>query len=88
MKQAARVGDTTSHGGVIIGPGNPTVLIEGSPAATLGDQHNCPLGATGQHSAVGPFITVLIGGKPALRQGDSSSCGAVLIGGSGTVLIG
>lgn len=28
-KPAARVGDTTSHGGVITGPGCPTVLIGG-----------------------------------------------------------
>ena len=35
---AARAGDLTSHGGVIVGPGVPTVFIAGQPAAVMGDQ--------------------------------------------------
>ena len=34
---AARVGDTTATGDTITGPGVPTVLIGGMPAAVLGD---------------------------------------------------
>ena len=43
MPAAARVGDTiaTGHGcdtvSTIAGPGNPRVMIEGQPAATVGD---------------------------------------------------
>ncbi|AXH95496.1 hypothetical protein DV701_04545 [Ornithinimicrobium avium] len=34
MPSAARVGDPTSHGGVVVGPGVPTVLVGGLPAAS------------------------------------------------------
>ena len=40
---AARMGDATSHPGLISGSGNPTVLIEGRPAAALGDLHTCAM---------------------------------------------
>ncbi|MEZ4634887.1 MAG: PAAR domain-containing protein [Caldilineaceae bacterium] len=39
---AARLGDSTAHGGVIV-VGFPTVLIAGQPAACAGDMHTCPL---------------------------------------------
>ncbi|UCD95710.1 MAG: PAAR domain-containing protein, partial [Candidatus Zixiibacteriota bacterium] len=41
-KPAARVGDQTAHGGVITGPGAPTVLIGKLPASVMGDMHVCP----------------------------------------------
>lgn len=92
MSQAARVGDPTSHGGQVSTSGNHIVLIEGLPAATLGDVHSCPLPITDQHLSTGHFIsgsaTVLINGKPALRVGDQASCGAVIIQGANSVLIG
>ena len=37
MPSAARVSDLSVHGGTIVGPGVPTVLIGGMPAAVLGD---------------------------------------------------
>ncbi|MCA1760070.1 MAG: PAAR domain-containing protein, partial [Bacteroidales bacterium] len=43
MPPAARVTDTTTHGGVIVGPGEPTILIGGMPAAVMGDNHVCAL---------------------------------------------
>lgn len=92
MAAAARIGDPTSHGGHILPPGSHTVLIEGLPAATLGDNHICNLPPGPAHPATGPFVsgspTVLIHGKPALRVGDQSTCGAVIIRGASTVLIG
>ena len=42
MPPAARVGDITAHGGTIVGPGAPNVLIGGQPAALVGDMHACP----------------------------------------------
>ncbi len=55
---AARVGDPTAHGGVIAGPGAPTVLIGGMPAARQGDMATC----TGPpDSIVMGCPTVLIG---------------------------
>lgn len=90
---AARQGDLTSHGGVILG-GAPTVLIGGLPAARMGDYATCPLVSPYPH--VGGTIsmgdpTVLIGGMPAARVGDPVNEGAAasqIVIGSATVLIG
>ena len=76
-KPAARMGDSTAHGGVIV-LGCPTVLIGGMPAARLGDLHVCPM-ITGLVPHVGGPITlgsatVLIGGMPAARVGDMATC--------------
>jgi uncharacterized Zn-binding protein involved in type VI secretion len=72
-------------GGPIMGPGCPTVLIGGMPAAVMGDICTCVgppdsiiLGSTG----------VLIGGKPAARMGDMTAHGGNIVLGCFTVLIG
>ncbi|MDW7693774.1 PAAR domain-containing protein [Flammeovirgaceae bacterium SG7u.111] len=72
-------------GGPITGPGVPTVLIGGMPAAVLGDMAVC----------VGPpdtivmgSGTVMIGGKPAARMGDSTAHGGSIVLGCPTVMIG
>ena len=92
MPGAARVGDTTNHGGTVIGPGTPTVLIGKKPAAVAGDNHVCAIPANTPHVQSSPFpmgsTTVLIGGKPALRAGDVCICGASVAVGEPTVLIG
>lgn len=89
MPAAARLGDQTTHGGVVMSPSPPKVLIGGKPAALAGDTHLCPVP---QPHPPSPFAkgsaTVLIGGRPALRAGDVAGCGAVLVGGATTVLIG
>ncbi len=97
-KPAARLGDMHTcpmvtpgvppipHvGGPITGPGCPTVLIGGLPAAVMGDMCVCVgppdtivLGSTG----------VLIGGKPAARMGDQCAHGGAIVVGLPTVLIG
>jgi len=72
-------------GGPVTGPGVPTVLIGGLPAAVMGDLCTC----------VGPpdtiilgSTTVLIGGKPAARLGDTTAHGGSIVVGTPTVLIG
>ena len=72
-------------GGPISGPGAPTVLIGGLPAARVGDLAVC----VGPPDAivVGCF-TVLIGGQPAARMGDATAHGGVITLGCPTVLIG
>lgn len=97
-KPAARIGDMhvcpmvtpglppIPHvGGPIIGPGCPTVLIGGMPAAVMGDMCTCVgppdvivLGSAG----------VMIGGKPAARMGDQCAHGGAIVLGLPTVLIG
>ena len=96
-KPAARMGDMTAHGGVIVGPGVPTVLIGGMPAAVLGNMHTCPM-VTGVVPHVGgPIlppcsVTVLIGNMPAARVGDMATCvgppDTIIPPGCPTVLIG
>lgn len=97
-KPAARIGDMhvcpmvtpgtppVPHvGGPVVGPGCPTVLIGGMPAAVMGDMCTC----------VGPpdsimlgSIGVMIGGKPAARMGDMCAHGGMIAAGCPTVLIG
>jgi uncharacterized Zn-binding protein involved in type VI secretion len=95
---AARLGDTTAHGGTI-GPVTTgvaaQVFIGGKPAACLGDPHVCPM-FSGPKPHTGGTITkgsstVLIGGKPAARISDLTVCtsepGQIALG-EMTVLIG
>ncbi|MBU0638228.1 MAG: PAAR domain-containing protein [Planctomycetes bacterium] len=78
MPPAARVTDSTAHGGVItVGCG--TVMIGNMLAARLGDMHTCPM-VTGVVPHVGgPILppcstSVVIGGMPAARVGDQATC--------------
>jgi uncharacterized Zn-binding protein involved in type VI secretion len=83
-------------GAVITGPGCPTVLIGGKPAARAGDLIACampgpPPAGPGPHPPnpiLGGCPTVLIGGMPAARLGDLSTCGAPIVMGAPNVLIG
>ena len=72
-------------GGPIIGPGEPTVLIGGMPAAVLGDETECtgPPDTLSKGSA-----TVMIGGKPAVRMGDPTAHGGSIASGEPTVQVG
>ena len=72
-------------GGPVLGPGAPTVLIGGLPAARVSDSAMC----------VGPpdviiagSATVLISGLPAARVGDATSHGGSIVTGLATVMIG
>jgi uncharacterized Zn-binding protein involved in type VI secretion len=72
-------------GGPITGPGAPTVLIGGMPAAVVGDLCVC----VGPPDAIAMgSTTVLIGGKPAARMGDPTAHGGSIVMGCPTVLIG
>ncbi len=94
---AARMGDTTSHGGVIV-KGLPTVLIGKLPAARMGDMHVCPMVTPGTPPVPhvgGPILLgskgVFIGGVPAARVGDTAFCTGppdAIAMGCTTVLIG
>jgi len=92
MPFAARVGDVSTHGGTIVGPGVATVLIAGMPAAVVGDLHVCVLPPSGHQPTASPFPsgspTVLVGGLPAVRTTDTCVCGAMAAVGAPTVLIG
>ncbi len=96
-KPAARIGDTTSHGGAIVA-GAPTVLIGGKLAARANDMHTCPMmnpGVPPPPHVGGPVLlgspTVLICGQMAARMGDMTQCSGPpdsIVVGCPTVLIG
>jgi uncharacterized Zn-binding protein involved in type VI secretion len=92
MAYAARVGDTTTHGGTIVGPGAATVLIGNMPACVAGDMHICSLPPNSHQPTSSPFLagsaTVLIGNMPAVRTTDTCICGAAAAVGEPTVEIG
>jgi len=93
---AARLGDITAHGGVIV-MGSEDVIIGGLPAARLGDMHTCPMVEPGPVPHVGgPILppastTVLINFRPAARVADKCTCFGppnTIVIGEFTVLIG
>lgn len=85
-KPAARLGDAVACpkcGATALVQGSSDVSFDGLPAATLG--HACGCGAA-LSAAVIP--NVLINGRPAAVLGSLTSHGGVLIGCSGSVIIG
>jgi uncharacterized Zn-binding protein involved in type VI secretion len=72
-------------GGPIVGPGAPTVMIQGLPAAVVGDTAVCvgPPDSIAKGSA-----TVMLGGMPAARMGDTTAHGGSIVLGCPTVMIG
>lgn len=83
----AKVGVSLIGPAPIVGPGVPTVLVEGVPCSVLGD-----LGTPhGEPPHSNPVIlsgnpTVLVGGKPIARQSTSiASCGHPVTLGAVTV---
>lgn len=78
-------GDIPHVGGPLVGPGAPTVLIGGLPAARIGDQCVCvgPL-----DTIVTGAPTVLIEGMPAAYMGSETAHGGTIIIGNPTVIIG
>lgn len=94
MPLAARISDvTTGHNGFppqTILTGKQKVIIQGSPAATLGDSvstHCNPSGCHDSAIAVGSS-KVIIQGSPAARLGDSIGCGGAIATGATKVVIG
>lgn len=96
MKPAVRSGDMhlcpaqtpplpVPHIGGPVLPAPATVLIGGSPAATLGQMCLC----TGvPDSIITGSMTVLINNKSAARLGDSTAHGGIIVSGMPSVLIG
>jgi uncharacterized Zn-binding protein involved in type VI secretion len=72
-------------GGPIVGPGAPTVLIGGLPAAKLGDLAVC---VGPPDSIIKGSATVMFMGLPAARLGDSTAHGGAIAIGFPTVMIG
>lgn len=98
MPGAARVTDTGSGHDCFpdsaVTAGSPDTLINGLPAARVGDPlapHCCTCSSGhGLHprAIAAGSSTVFINGKPAARIGDAVSCGGSVSTGSGNVIIG
>jgi uncharacterized Zn-binding protein involved in type VI secretion len=92
MPPAARIGDQTTHGGVLAPPPLVTgVWIEGLPAAVVGTQHVCPIPPP--HLTATPITkgstSVFIGGFAAARAlVDPTGCLATVVGGAARTEIG
>lgn len=72
-------------GGPILGPGAPTVLIGGLPAAKVGDLALC-IGPP--DAIIKGSQTVKVMGLPAARMGDKTAHGGTILTGFPMVLIG
>lgn len=72
-------------GGPIVGPGAPTILIGGLPAACEGDMAVC-VGPPDDIAMGAP--TVIFEGRPAARMGDPCTHGGTIVLGCFTVLLG
>jgi uncharacterized Zn-binding protein involved in type VI secretion len=73
------IGDSTSHGGTVIGGAN-TTDTQGKRIARVGDKVTCPKKGHGSVTVIASGDpTVIIDGRPAARHGDMTACGATLI---------
>lgn len=85
MPFQARLGDVSSHGGMII-TASVRTIVGGQPAARINDLHFALLPLP----LVTPLITgtpkTLLEGMPSVRVGDVTASGAMIITGSPTTL--
>lgn len=81
MPAQARMGDPSSHGGAII-TGASKTMVNGIPAARMGDLHVCPIPYHGVTPIVSGSSDTIIEGKPSARVGDVTACGAAIAAGS------
>ena len=86
-----RVGDTNIMGGTIT-TGDPTVLVNGRPVATLGEvvtpHFNCStvhIHCIARTTSTNP--TVLVNGRPICTSGDPDTCFHTRVGGSFDVIV-
>lgn len=80
-EKIARLGDSSSHGGMIIASGQDgTVIVEGKEVAVKGALHSCPIEGHGTTSIEtdldGNFY---VNGKNVVLNGSIAGCGAVII---------
>lgn len=83
MGQAARTGDITSHGGILIAITSKTT-INGRNPITVGAIHICPPPDEwhGPNVVVSGSSTSFVEGKSQSKTGDICACGAVIVSGS------
>ncbi len=85
MPNTSRIGDSHSHGGVII-TGTGKVIDAASPTSRIGDLASCPI--HGIVVIVSGNPRVIDAGSPTASIGDVLSCGAVITSGAPNVIDG
>jgi uncharacterized Zn-binding protein involved in type VI secretion len=78
-----RLGDKTSHGGVVI-QASSSSDVAGVGIARMGDKTVCP--THGSAPIISGDSAFIVDGKPAARAGDKTACGATLIAGQQTTI--
>lgn len=78
MKRVIRLGDPTSHGGVVVSA-SPTTVINGKPVARVGDTVTCPIKGHGTVVIVEGDSSWSVDGRAVALEGHKTSCGASLI---------
>ena len=73
-----RLGDQTSHGGVVISA-SATHTIEGVGIARVGDQVSCPKAGHGVNDILEGAATYTIDGRQVALHGHRCACGCTLI---------
>lgn len=81
-KAIIRLGDRTSHGGVVVSAASSST-VEGVPPARVGDMTTCPIKGHGANPIVSGDSTCVVDGSPVAREGDMTACGAILIASQG-----
>lgn len=77
-KCVIRLGDPTTHGGVVVSAASDTVAW-GKQVARMGDHITCPIPGHGGCVIVEGDPTWTIDGRPVALEGHLTSCGAALI---------
>lgn len=77
MKDIVRLGDATTHGGVVLEAFSNTNL-NGKPIAGVGHSVSCPL-CKGVFPIAEGSSTYSVGGTPVALDGMKTACGAALI---------
>ena len=88
IKGVARLGDITTHGGILKFPVNISVLTNDRPTAHIGTVIICPLGTPNPHGftvVVGGNSSVRVGGIPIAHRLSPTSCTALVLTASGDV---
>lgn len=78
MKRVIRLGDPTTHGGVVVSASSTTV-INGKPVARVGDTVACPRKGHGTVVIVEGDPSWSEGGRAVALEGHKCSCGCALI---------
>jgi uncharacterized Zn-binding protein involved in type VI secretion len=77
-KSVIRLGDKTTHGGVVISA-SPFHTARGIGIARVGDMVTCPQSGHGTNPIIEGSPTFRIGGRKVALHGHRTACGCLLI---------